>query len=71
LTVSLKVTTKCREMLHNVTSTHIGHFGTKTEGRTVEKELKEIEHKKKEKVDEEMVLHVASTHPRHVATKTE
>jgi hypothetical protein len=34
------------EMVLNVASTHKGHFATKTEGRTVEKELKKIKHKK-------------------------
>jgi hypothetical protein len=34
-------------MVLNVASTHKGHFATKTEERTVEKELKVIKHKKK------------------------
>jgi hypothetical protein len=34
-------------MVLNVASTHTGRFATKTEERTVEKELKEIKHKKK------------------------
>jgi hypothetical protein len=34
-------------MVLNVASTHTGHVATKTEERTVEKELKEIKHKKK------------------------
>jgi hypothetical protein len=33
-------------MVHNVASTHKGHFATKTEEMTVEKELKEIKQKK-------------------------
>jgi hypothetical protein len=34
------------EMALNVASTQKGHVSTKTEGRTVEKELEEIKHKK-------------------------
>jgi hypothetical protein len=34
------------EMVLNVASTHKSHVATKSEGRTVEQELQEIEHKK-------------------------
>jgi hypothetical protein len=34
------------DMVFNVASTHTGHVATKAEGRTVEKELQEIKHKK-------------------------
>jgi hypothetical protein len=33
-------------MVLNVASTHKGHVATQTEGRTVDKELQEIKHKK-------------------------
>jgi hypothetical protein len=44
----IETPSKVEEIVLNVGSTHTkGHFATKTEGRTVERELKEIKHKKK------------------------
>jgi hypothetical protein len=36
------------EMVLNIASTHKGDFAPKTEGRTVEKGIKEIKHKTKQ-----------------------